>query len=300
MGAGTAAERLAEQFLVELRARDLSPNTVDAYGRDVAEFLRFCERLGADPLRAGPDTVRSFLARQTTLGRARSTVARKAASLRGFYRFALRRKVRPDNPATLVGTPKRARLLPGVLKRREVDALVALPPDDDPYGLRDRAIIELLYGAGIRVSELCGLDVDDVDFRGGRVRVLGKGRKERIVPMGEPAADALRRYLARGRPATVKEGSPAAALLYNRRGRRMGPRDVRSVVYRYAREAAPGAKVSPHTLRHTFATHLLEGGADLRSVQELLGHVDLRTTQIYTQVSRERLREAYERAHPRA
>lgn len=280
--------------------RNLSPNTVAAYRRDLEQFGEFCRRLRADPLRASPDTVRRFLAWLTTRGFARSSVARKAASLRSFYRFLARISERRDNPAALVVTPKRGRPLPSVLKRGQVEALLDLPPGDEPAGLRDRAILELLYGAGIRVEELCSLDVDGVDFRDRRVRVLGKGSKERVVPLGEPALDALRRYLAKARPAMSAPGAPPAALFYNLRGKRIGQRDVRAMVTRYAREIAPASRISPHTLRHTFATHLLEGGADLRSVQELLGHVDIGTTQIYTHVSRERLRRIYELAHPRA
>lgn len=296
-----AARKALARFLRHLSAeRDLSPNTVEAYRRDLEQFFQFCARLRAEPLAATPDSVRRFLAWLTTRGYARTSVARKAAALRAFYRFLSRREGRKGNPALAVETPKRGRRLPHVVKRAEMEALLSLPPDDDVWGLRDRAILELLYGAGVRVAELTGLDLDDVDFRQGLVRVLGKGRKERIVPLGEPALDALRTWIAQGRPEAAREGSPAAVLFYNRRGKRIGQRDVRALVTRYAREAVPGGKVSPHTFRHTFATHLLEGGADLRSVQELLGHVDIKTTQLYTQVSRERLRKVYERSHPRA
>lgn len=296
----TASEVLAA-FLRHLQAdRDLSPNTLGAYRRDLEQFFEFCRRARTDPLCATAQTVRRFLAWLSTRGQARSSVARKASSLRQFFRYVVRTTGREDNPALLVSTPKRPSRLPVVLKPSQVARLVELPPADDPWGLRDRAILELLYAGGVRVGELTGLDVDDLDLASGQVRVLGKGRKERIVPVGEPAADALRAYIAGARPSMVLPASPAAALFYNHRGRRLGQRDVRALVERYAREAVPGGRVSPHTFRHTFATHLLEGGADLRSVQELLGHVDLRTTQIYTQVSRERLRKTYERAHPRA
>ncbi|MFN2613191.1 MAG: tyrosine recombinase [Actinomycetota bacterium] len=297
--ANQATDRTVEGFLRFLSGeRNLSPNTVAAYGRDLAQFTDFCAQLDTSPLRAHADTVRSFLAKRGTLGDARTTLARKAAALRAFYRFAVRRKLRADNPAALVKTPKRARMLPMVIKESQIDPLLSLPPRDDPFGARDRAILEVLYGSGIRVAELCALDVDDVG--GSSIKVLGKGRKERIVPLGDPAKDALREYVAHARAATITEQSPPAALFYNRKGKRIGQRDVRALVARYVAEIVPGGKASPHTFRHSFATHLLEHGADLRSVQELLGHADLRTTQIYTHVSMERLREVYREAHPRA
>jgi tyrosine recombinase XerC len=299
----SSAPQLADAFFRHLGSeRDLSPNTIDAYRRDLTEYFEFCRRQqrARDPIRVDHKVVRAYLAWLTTRGRERSTVRRKAAALRTFYEFARRRGAREDNPARSVDTPKRGSYLPTVMKRSKVDVLLGLPPTDDPVGLRDRAILEVLYSCGIRVSELTGLDLDEVDFRAGQIRVMGKGRRERIVPMGEPASDALRTYLAKGRSALIKDTSPPAALFYNRRGKRIGVRDVRALVTRYAREVVPGGKVSPHTFRHTFATHLLEGGADLRAVQELLGHVDLRTTQIYTRVSQDRLRRAYELSHPRA
>lgn len=293
---------LLDAFLVHLDAGlRRSENTVAAYRRDLTQFLEFCARLGVSPLEITTADIRRFLAQRGTLGDARSTVARKASAVRSFFRFlVLRSKDREDNPATLVVSPKRARRLPHVVKPSQVSALLRLPPSDDPYGCRDRAILELLYGAGMRVGELVGLDVDGIDFRRRQVRVLGKGRKERMVPLGEPAGDALHRYLEEARPQLAGERSPAGALFYNHRGNRMGQRDVRAMVTKYVAEAIPGGKVSPHTFRHAFATHLLDAGADLRSVQELLGHVDLKTTQIYTHVSRERLRKVYDDAHPRA
>jgi len=290
-----------EEFLRHLGGeRNLSPNTVAAYRRDLAQFIEFCARLHIDPMRADAKSIRRFLAQRMTLGDARTSIARKASCLRTYYRFAVRRKLRDDNPAALVTAPKRARTLPQIMKAKQVDRLLELPPNDDPFGTRDRAILEILYGAGVRVGELVSLDLEDVDFAARRLRVLGKGRKERLVPLGEDGMDAVRRYITHARGLTMREGSPPAALFYNRKGRRIGQRDVRAMVEKYAKEVIPGGKVSPHTFRHTFATHLLEGDADLRSVQELLGHVDVKTTQIYTQVSRERLRQVYDQAHPRA
>jgi integrase/recombinase XerC len=290
-----------QEFLQHLSGeRNLSPNTVAAYANDLDQFVTFCARAKRDPMKADATIVRRFLAQRTTLGDARTSIARKASSVRSFYRFAVHRKLRGDNPAALVQAPKRSKPLPRVIKRRQMERLLTLPPDDDPFGVRDHAILEILYGAGVRVGELCALDLEGVDVEGRRLRVMGKGRKERLVPLGEPGMAALRRYVATARAATMTDGSPPAALFYNKRGKRLGQRDVRAMVNRYVQEVMPGAKASPHTFRHTFATHLLEGDADLRSVQELLGHVDVKTTQIYTHVSRERLRKVYEQAHPRA
>ncbi|HEX9776467.1 MAG TPA: tyrosine recombinase XerC [Actinomycetota bacterium] len=295
-----AHEEALERFLVHIAAeRGLSPHTREAYRRDVGQFFAFCARQDLDPITAQTQTVRRWLANLTTRKYARSSVARKAAAVRAFYRFLVRRKLRPDNPAALVQTPKRGRALPAIIRPAQIEALMALPPRDDPFGARDRAILELLYGSGIRVAELVGLDLERIDVDQRVVRVLGKGSKERMVPMSEPAAGALRVYLD-ARPGCMKEASAPEALFFNRRGKRMGTRDVRAMVERYVKEAVPGGKASPHTFRHTFATHLLDGGADLRSVQELLGHIDLRTTQVYTHVSREQLRTVYDRAHPRA
>jgi integrase/recombinase XerC len=292
---------LLEAFMTHLAARNLSVHTREAYRRDLDRYLEFCARAETTLLAAGPDTVRHFLAQRTTLGDARTTIARRASAVRAFYRWIVAvAKEREDNPAAVVSTPRRARRLPQVIKSAQIDTLLAAPHDDDPFGMRDRAILEVLYGCGVRVGELCALDLDDLDFARAQLRVFGKGRKERLVPVGEPARHAVRHYLAKARAATIKPSSPPAALFYNRRGKRIGQRDVRALVHSYVEGVIPGGKASPHTFRHTFATHLLEGGADLRSVQELLGHADLRTTQIYTHVSRERLRSVYEQSHPRA
>ena len=296
-----AAAEAVEAFLRHLAGeRNLSAHTVAAYRTDLEQYLAFCARLKVDPLTASHDTVRRFLAQLATLGRARTSVARKASAVRAFYRFRVRVKARDDNPAALVSAPKRPKKLPAVFRPSQIEALLALPPRDDPYGVRDAAILELLYGAGIRVGELTALDTTSVDLHRRTLTVLGKGRKERIVPLGDEAFEALSTYLTQARAGTMTGTSPVGALFFNRKGKRIGQRDVRAMVKGYVAEVIPGGKASPHTFRHTFATHLLEGGADLRSVQELLGHVDLRTTQIYTQVSRERLRKVYDDAHPRA
>jgi site-specific recombinase XerD len=285
--------------------RRLSPNTVDAYRRDLEQYVEFCARLGAEPARADTKVIRRFLAQRTTLGDARSTVARKASSLRQLYRFAhVRLKLREDNPAALVPVPKRGRTLPQTIRPSDMSALLEMPAaraEPEPaIAARDLAILELLYGTGMRVGELVSLDLESLDLRHGRVRVLGKGSKERILPLNQHATAALEAYLGGARAALMRPSSPSAALFFNRKAKRIGPADIRRMVEWYVSQLGNGRHASPHTFRHTFATDLLDGGADLRSVQELLGHVDLRTTQIYTQVSRERLRKVYDDAHPRA
>jgi integrase/recombinase XerC len=319
-GLAPAAGRALAAFIAHLRdERGLSPHTVAAYRRDATQFLAFAARAGVtDPAGVEPLLLRRFLALQRTLGLAPSSIARKGVVLRTLFRFLARRGLVAEDPAAGLGVPRGPRRLPVVLKPGQVDRLLDGPRPDDPVGLRDRAILELLYATGIRVGELCGLRLGDVDLATDTVRVLGKGSKQRVVPFGEPAREALLDYLARGRVAMLPSGhGPAAeapreaegdvgrppvreALFFNRRGRPMGQRDVRGMLERYRVAAGAPVGTSPHTLRHSFATHLLEGGADLRAVQELLGHVALTTTQTYTHVSNERLRRVYEQAHPRA
>jgi site-specific recombinase XerD len=282
---------------------------VAAYERDVVQFFRFAARgRVTDPAQVDRLLLRRFLAQLTTRGLAASSIARKAAALRACFRFLARRGLVGSNPAADLGSPRGPRRLPVVLKQRQVEELLARPQPLDPVGLRDRAILELLYATGMRVGELCALELGDVDLASDVVLAHGKGGKERIVPFGEPARAALLQYLVEGRPPMLRtaEGKrPASdarrqALFFNRRARPMTPRDVRGMVQRYRAGSGVPGDTSPHTLRHSFATHLLEGGADLRSVQELLGHVALTTTQTYTHVSNERLRRVYDQAHPRA
>jgi integrase/recombinase XerC len=280
--------------------RDRSPHTVRAYAGDVASLLDHVTRLGAStPADVDLAALRSWLARLRTSGAARTTLARRGSSARTFTAWAHRRGLIERDPGPLLATPKGHRPLPDVLAPDEAARLADAVDGDTVEDLRDRAVLELLYGTGIRVAELCGLDVDDVDDGRHVVRVLGKGRKERSVPYGGPAQVALDAWTSRGRPAWAAAHS-GASLLLGVRGGRVDPRTVRTVVHRRL-AAVPGAPdMGPHGLRHSAATHLLEGGADLRSVQELLGHATLATTQIYTHVSVERLRTSYERAHPRA
>jgi integrase/recombinase XerC len=283
--------------------RNRSAHTVRAYVCDVTGFLDHLARLGGrSPADMDLAALRGWLGVQRGRGASRATMARRAAALRTFSAWTRATALTPDDPGQLLASPRTRRTLPAVLRVDEAAALMTLEPGADvpePVALRDRLIVELLYGSGIRVSELVGLDVDDIDRSRRVIRVLGKGAKERTVPYGLPADQALDAWLARGRPALLGAGA-GAALLVGVRGKRIDPRTVRSIVHRRAAAVDGAPDLGPHGLRHTAATHLLEGGADLRSVQEVLGHASLSTTQIYTHVSVERLRRSYQRAHPRA
>jgi site-specific recombinase XerD len=286
-----------EEFTRSLTAA--APSTVDAYRRDLAAFFTWAERLGtSSPGEVQRTTVRRYLAYLATRGFARRTIARRASTLRRYFGWARRVGAVTTDPTAGLSAPRGEARLPRVLHPDELRSLLDEPASAGPDGarrLRDTALLELLYGSGLRVAEASALDVDDLDLAQGRVRVWGKGGKQRVVPLSEPAADALGRWLADGRRELATEASPGAALFLNLRGRRMTPRDARRVLDR--RAVAP---THPHALRHTFATHLLDGGADLRVVQELLGHADLATTQRYTHVSKERLRSVFDATHPRA
>jgi site-specific recombinase XerD len=299
---------LIDGFVDHLRLeRRLSSHTVDAYRHDVGLLGVFLHRNGGALTTADPAILRRFLAQQHTLGYARATLARRMGAVRTFYRWASSEYRVDRDPTLLLGRPKVVNRLPAVLRVPEAMALAEAPedrqgagedPNDRAWILRDRAILELLYGSGLRVGEVSGLDVGSVDLPRQRVLVRGKGSKEREVPVSDDAAAAVATWVARGRPRVAPEGE--RALFVNRKGVRLGTRDARRVVERYAQRTLEGRRVTPHTLRHSFATHLLEGGADIRAVQELLGHASVGTTQRYTHVSRSRLFEAYERSHPRA
>ena len=283
--------------------RGLADHTVTAYLRDAVQLATFCAHFGIDdPDEVEPLVLHRHLAALVSGGYARASVTRKVVALRALFRFLARRGLVARDPALLLAGPKGHRTLPRVLRTDQVRALLEAPDAGTPVGLRDRALLELLYGSGARVSEACGLDVDGVDLPQATVRLLGKGSKERLVPLGEPACLAIERYVAEGRPVLATgaaAGRPSPALLLSARGGRLTPRSAYTAVQAAAGTAGLG-HVTPHTLRHSFATHLLEGGADLRSVQELLGHVALATTQTYTHLSRSHLRASYEHAHPRA
>ncbi len=305
-----------QRFAVHLETeRRGSEHTRRAYLADLAQYAAFLAGQGASLVPSSPALVRAFVARAAASAGATS-LGRKLSTLRSFYRFLVREGIAPGNPARGVASPRRPRRLPQVLPEEEVAALVEAPPaSGGPLALRDRAFLELLYASGLRVSELTGLAVGDVDLAQGLVRVLGKRRKERIVPFGRSAADALRRYLAEGRPALASRinrsprkaraepGSPPSrmtALFLNHRGGRLSARSVARRIERWVLAAGLPRHVHPHVLRHSFATHLLGNGADLRGIQELLGHASLSTTQRYTHLDWKRLAEVYDRAHPRA
>jgi integrase/recombinase XerD len=298
------AERYLDHLTVE---RGLSGNTLDAYRHDLRRYVEFLSRRDvADPDAVDEATIRSFVASlsASTHGpderpyRATS-VARALSAVRSFHRFLLREGVTQRDPAVGVPHPRLPRSLPRPLPVDDVRRLLEAPDPSSPAGLRDRAILELLYGSGLRISELTGLDVDDVEVESGSLRVLGKGGKEREVPLGSFASAAIGAYLTRGRPALAGPSS-RGALFLNARGGRLSRQSCARSLSRYVRLAGIDRRVTLHTLRHSFATHLLEGGADVRVVQELLGHASVATTQIYTLVTSQYLREIYESSHPRA
>jgi len=307
-------EALPESMAADLGAfenylrleRNLSEHTIRAYIGDVQGVLAHAAALGRTSIgEIDLRALRSWLAREQTLGKARTTLARRATAVRVFTAWAARTGRTSVDAGASLASPKAHRVLPDTLDDAALDSglshLVgaALDADaDHPGARRDRALVEMLYATGIRVSELCGLDIDDLDRQRRVIRVLGKGRKERTVPYGVPAAEAVDAWLeVRGTWATPESGP---ALFLGARGRRIDPRVVRALVYKVFEDDETGRRIGPHGLRHTAATHLLEGGADLRAVQELLGHASLATTQIYTHVSTDRIKKAYRQAHPRA
>lgn len=301
--AATSIDRFLDHLLVE---RGLSSHTLEAYRRDLRRYAAYLRSRGVrEPRRASEENIRGFLAElsEAEYGDGKryraSSVARALAAVRSFHRFLVREGEVSVDPAEAVARPRVPRNLPRPLSVDDVAALVAAPGGQDPVGLRDRALLETLYGAGLRISELVGLDVDDVDLEAGSVRVVGKGSKERVVPIGRYAVRALEAYLVRGRPSLAARAS-RGALLLNQRGGRLTRQGCTNIVKAMARRAGIRKRVTPHMLRHSFATHLLEGGADVRVVQELLGHASLSTTQVYTLVTKDRLRDVYETSHPRA
>jgi integrase/recombinase XerC len=282
--------------------RNVSPNTITAYRDDLESFTRFlCDdyltmaRDQVDLRRVDNVAVRSYLAHLARRKLSRASAARQLSALRSFFKYLMREGLVDVNPARNVATPKREKHLPSVIQPSEVALLIEQPDADDPLGARDRACLELLYGAGLRISELVGVDIDDLELRARLVKVRGKGKKERIVPFGSKAEAAIRAWLA-----VRKAGAEENALFVNYRGERITARSVRRHFDRYVRGAALKAGVSPHTMRHSFATHLLNAGADLRGIQELLGHASLSTTQKYTHMNDWQLMAVYKKAHPRA
>ena len=292
-------KRALAQFARELETAGGSPNTLRAYRSDLSELGSWASGRGRDPGQLAYRDLRSYAADLSGRGLARSTIGRKLAAVRSFHDHLVRAGVAEHNPGELLPSPRHAKRLPRAVGPDEVAALLDRIPASGPLEIRDRAMFEVAYSCGLRAEEVVTLDLGDPDFDAEVLRVTGKGQKTRLVPVGEPAQRALQRYLDRARPA-LRDRADEGALFLSRRGRRLSASDVRRRLERWVREAELAGSISPHSLRHSFATHLLEGGADLRSIQEMLGHASVSTTQVYTRVEPSRLRQDYARAHPRA
>lgn len=294
-------QQQVEDYLAYLSVeRGLAGNTLEAYGRDLQAYVRFLmeHNLITFP-ETNKETVRAYLEQLYRLGRATSTISRNLAAIKSFYQFLVREGRLAENPTEHLESPKVEKRLPHVMTLAEVELLLGQPAPDGAANLRDKAMLEVLYATGIRVSELVSLDRNDINLEAGFLRCLGKGSKERIVPLGSVAIRAVGQYIQTARPELCKSASELA-LFVNQHGRRLTRQGFWKIIKRYAKEAQIDENITPHTLRHSFATHLLENGADLRSVQEMLGHADISSTQIYTHVTRNRLKEVYQKAHPRA
>jgi integrase/recombinase XerC len=293
-------------FLNHLQVeKNASGMTIVSYRTDLNQFFEFLSELNSLPRELvskelfNHKSVRDYLAHLQNKGFSRSTMARKLATLRSFVRYLCREEVLEGNPIAAVATPKQEKRLPRFLYPQEIETLIEAPDTSRVSGLRDQAILELLYGTGIRVSELVALNLNNIDTQNGYVKVTGKGGKERIVPMGKKACLAVDKYLPLRQKSIRKDPNLELAVFLNKFGQRLTARSVRNIINKYVQQVALNQKVSPHTLRHTFATHLVNGGADLRSVQELLGHVKLSTTQVYTHVTTERIKSVHDKNHPR-
>ena len=288
--------------------RNASPHTVRGYATDIAQFVGFLEdeELSTAPGDVDSRTMRRYLARLQRQGISKTSTARKLASLRAFFKYLLRKGLIEANPTTGLSAPKLDKRLPKFLRSEQVEALMQQPDTSEPIGMRDAAILEVLYATGVRVSELVGMDLKNIDLQAGEIRVFGKGSKERITLIGRAAHEAVGMYLNDARMKLLarrggrKDDGHEQAVFLNRDGYRLTARSVHRLLDKHFGAVSDELKISPHVLRHTFATHMLEHGADLRSIQELLGHASISTTQIYTHVSRERLKQVYDSAHPRA
>ena len=293
-------KKLIHEFINYLSVeRGLAMNTLESYGRDLRQYSEFLETDESELDSVSRATVVNYLLYLQGQGKATATIARRLAALKAFYQFLVREKRIIQDPTANLESPKLEKRLPKVLTVGEVERLLAQPDPAQPAGIRDRAMLELLYATGIRVSELVSLDVQDVNLELGYIRCAGKGSKERIVPLGTLAIQSCRDYLGGARARLVRDREESA-LFVNHHGHRLTRQGFWKIVKKYADDAKIEKEITPHTLRHSFATHLLENGADLRSVQEMLGHADISTTQIYTQVTKGRLKEVYAKAHPRA
>jgi integrase/recombinase XerD len=289
-----------DEYLTHLAVeKGASLNTLEAYSRDIRQFLEFAaSRGGASALVATSAHVTAFLGELRDQGLSSTSLNRKLAAIRGFYKYLLREARLEENPLSRIEVARTWMRLPGTLSREEMESLLGQPAEATPAGIRDRAILELLYASGIRVSELTGLTLNRVNRQMGFLVTVGKGRKERIVPVGQSALQWLGRYIEQARPVFLRKKT-SSVLFLNRSGEAFSRQGLWKLIKKYAKMAGLERKVHPHTFRHSFATHLLEGGADLRSVQVMLGHADISTTQIYTHVTRERLKEVHRRFHPR-
>jgi len=294
-------------FLAYLRVeKSASPLTLINYRTDLDQYLDFLagfyglEKAALSVTRVTNLSAREYIAQMFNHDLSRATIARKMAALRSFVKYLCRENLLAGNPIASVSTPRQEKRLPRFLYPMEMRMLIGAPDTGTPSGLRDKAILETLYAAGVRVSELVGINIDDLDFQEGWIMIMGKGRKQRLAPMGAKCKRAISDYLDRGRPVLLSRSSQnTPALFLNKSGNRLNVRSIRNILNKYVEQLAMHQKVTPHTLRHTFATHLLNNGADLRSVQELLGHVKLSTTQIYTHVTKDRLKTIHEENHPR-
>lgn len=301
-GPDPVLEPLVGRFLSYLGdVRNLSPNTVRAYGADLASFQEWVARSGVEPLHVTHRQLRLYLSEQSRARYSTHTIDRRLSAIRSFYRWLVDEGITDEDAAAALATPKAARLLPKTLTDAEVELLIGSVDGDDACSVRDRTMLELLYATGARISELSHLDVADVDLSQGQVSLFGKGSKQRIVPIYDLAVEQVHAYLLRARPTLARNGKePTSALLLSTRGRRMSADALRTRFEHDARAAGLDATLTPHAMRHSYATELLSGGADLRSVQELLGHESLSTTQIYTHLSVDRLKAATRQAHPRS
>lgn len=293
-------EKLLDEFLYHLAVeRGLTENTLVSYRSDLFDYLAFLRKRKVEsPEQADKDTIMAYLYMLQMKERSSATVSRHLAALRSFFSFLVREGRLAKDPTADLESPKLPQKLPRVLTVEEVDLLLGQPMSGEPAGLRDKAMLELLYATGIRVTELVSLDLDQVHIDNGFIRCFGKGEKERMVPLGDVAARCLQEYLDRGRCKLIRENNQSFFL--NQHGRRLTRQGFWKILKKYARSAGITKEVSPHTIRHSFATHLLENGADIRSVQEMLGHADISTTQIYTHLTKNKLKEIYDRTHPRA
>ena len=297
-------ENLADEFLTYIRvSKNYSPKTIESYGLDLSQFLKFLKDRQIQELGlVNHLDIREYLAQMKAADYAKTSIARKIACIRSFYKYLCRQGYLEKNPVIGVHTPKREKKLPKFLYQQEMVDLLSLPDRASHLGIRDLAVFELFYSSGLRLQELVGLTLVDLDLSRSNIRVFGKGSKERIVPLGGSAKRALEKYLSEVRPVLLSQNGTGNVpnVFLNFRGTRLSGRSVQRLLDKYITQLALNRKISPHTIRHTFATHLLENGADLRVVQELLGHVDISTTQIYTHLTKEKIRSVYLKSHPRA